>query len=200
VTHDEDECRNEAHRDEAREVQRREREVFLEHFGSDFLVLPGAELPDALAGFWTALGRPWTVDREQWPEDLLDRPRVALAYDAVDGLTFYEEYTLLAGAFEGDDPSPEEIELVADFCQDPLVSPQIVRKIAEAHPDRRDAVLAAALDRPSFSWERDGEATLDDYKPDYVDGVPRPTVSVVPERLRPYVEAPDVARIYRART
>ena len=40
---------------------------------------------------------------------------------------------------------------------------------------------------------------LNDYKPDYVDGVPRPAVSVVPGRLRPYLEAPDLARIYRAR-
>jgi hypothetical protein len=84
-THAEGECRNPAHRERARERQRRERELFVEHFGSDYVVVPGAELPDRLDGLRSRLG----LDEPDWPTDLLAAERVGVAHGPA-GLAFHQ--------------------------------------------------------------------------------------------------------------
>jgi hypothetical protein len=198
ILHDEVDCPNDAHREQARELQRHEREVFVEHFGADFLVVPGPELPSRLASFWTALGRQWDAELEDWPGEVLETPRVGLGYDVVDGLIIDDVYDGLAMAFESEVQTPETLELVRLYAEDPDEPPAALLSCVAEYPDRADAVLAAALERPGFRWSKDGDALLHEFKAAYLDGEPRPAVSVVAERLQPYVEKADVARLLKA--
>jgi hypothetical protein len=79
------------------ELQRRGRDLFIEHFGGDVLVVPGRELASHLQGYWdfcdraTAAGdlpRPTT----DLPADLHNAATVGVIYDEVDGLQMYPNF------------------------------------------------------------------------------------------------------------
>jgi hypothetical protein len=129
------------------------------------------------------------VARHRIPADLATAETVGLIFDEEDGLGYYEDFALFRSAFADEKPSRAALNLVRSYVESPSTSPLPLKRCVAAHPDRADAVLGAALGRRGFSWSRDGEALLRRHKPDY-RGTPHPGVSIVADRLRPYL-APE---------
>lgn len=186
ATHLEGDCRNPRHREIALQMTQERRAAFVAYFGSDLVVVPGAEFARVLEGYWDATGAEAVV-RHPIPADLAAAGTVGLIFDAEDGLGYYEEFGLLRSAFTEEMPSRPALSLVRSYVESPATSPLPVQRCVAAHPDRADAVVGAALGRRGFSWARDGEALLRRYKPDY-HGRPHPGVSIVADRLRPYLD------------
>lgn len=185
----------------ARELQARERARFIAHFGSDLIVLPGAGFLDAINGFMAMAAR---QSREEAGEDGSARPplppmddkyglgaaeTVAAIYDPEEGLSFYADFGRAAAAFT--DPAVLDNRAERDFLlaylRDDSMSPVPLRRLAAADPERASQVFARALNRPAFSWERDGERLLNKAKPSYAGRVPLPRIVPISERLAPYL-------------
>lgn len=91
ATHPEALCRNEAHHETARRMQRKGREKFIAHFGSDLVTVTGAELERRAAEFWAASGAGAVAD-QRLPRRLTAARSVGVFYDEVEGLGFYENF------------------------------------------------------------------------------------------------------------
>lgn len=186
-THTEATCRNPRHRERAREMQLEHRRRFVAHFGRDEIIVPGADLTERLEPFWAAAGSP----RAPFPPYLTRAATVGVIFDADMGLGFYAEYADFASVFEHPDRLSDRrlVALVRGYLEDGSTSPAPLRRCAQAYPDNVDRVWASVLQRPSFSWRRDGDDLLRRYKANYVDVPPIHGFTIISERLAPYAKA-----------
>lgn len=191
LIHPESECHNPQHRERAQELQRERREMFVAHFGADQVIIPGRELHDRLAAYRAVVRSAAPVPEETLPSWLTRARTVGVIYDEVEGLRYYPGFGDVLAAFEGPEPPAHALQAVRAYVEDEAISPLPLLRCVRAFPDRADAVLAAALGRRAFSWERDGGALLRRYKPHFQDRPAALQASVVPERLIPYL--PDEA-------
>jgi hypothetical protein len=187
------------------ELQREDRAHFIALFGTDSFVLPGHELTarmDALmhyrmfdvrdAGGRTAAERQRDkyggelpkLDHD-FPPELLAAASVGVFYDEIEGLCYYINYAAVAEIFA--DPSlaadPRRRELVLEYLEDDTIAPFVFRRLAEPDPTRASQVFARILEQPEFSWERDGEALLRQYKAEFFAKPPLPTFATVSDVL-----------------
>ena len=181
------------------ELQRADRDRFVRFFGADLVVLPGEEIEDRLRAFRTFCHEEVTAgwkgpvpdqiaEVEVTPE-LAEAESVALIYDEEDGLGYYADFGLVEQAFG--DPSllrrrPYR-ERVLDYLDDDSVPPHVFHRLAARDAVCASAVFRTMLRRPGFAWEGDGEALLRERKKSYFARPPRPSTSVIGERLVPYV-------------
>ena len=186
ATHREARCRNERHRDTARRMQQKGREKFIAHFGSDLVIVTGAELARRAAEFWAASGAGAAAD-QPLPRRLTTARTVGVFYDEVEGLGYYENFGDVRAAFVDEVPTASSLQMVREYLEDEDTSPMPLLRCVHDHPDRADAVFAQALGRPGFSWQRDGDALLRRHKAEYLDQSPNLGISVVSERLIPYL-------------
>jgi hypothetical protein len=191
--------RNPANLARAWELQRADRERFVRFFGSDLVVMAGDEVDDRMRAFREACRSEIAGDRpgplpplvfEHTPDD--DAETVAVIYDDDDGLGFYVDFGLLAEVFA--DPAllrrRVHRQRVLDYLDDDTIPPHVFRRLAARDEERASAVFRKLLQRPGFDWARDGEELLRARKPQAFDRPPRPSISVIPERLVPYVTQP----------
>jgi hypothetical protein len=188
------------------ELQRQDRADFVEFFGADQIVVPGHELAarlqeltdfrttrvyDRLAAAGTAptVSPAATMDLS---EDLQDAETVGLIYDETEGLGFFAEFGIVQAAFA--DPTlmrrRRHRELVQSYLKDDSVSPLVFRRLAAADPDGASQVFQRLLKRPSFRWDRDGEALLRRYKAAHFDTPPLPRVVPISDRLTAQFDQP----------
>jgi hypothetical protein len=188
------------------QLQREDRACFVDFFGSDLVLVPGCELAGLLEVYWRhrtrriladedALDRssrsnvgPPALPRLETP-DLAEAATVGVIYDDVEGLSFFAEFGLVQEAF--DDPSlvlePRHRDIVRGYLTDDSVSPLPFRRLADTDPDRAGQVFARLLNKPSFSWPRDGEALLRSVKADYFASTPIPRITPLNKRLAAHV-------------
>lgn len=186
ATHPEARCRNQRHRDTAHRMQQKGREKFVAHFGSDQVIVTGAELASRATEFWAASGAGVAAD-QPLPRRLTAARTVGVIYDEIEGLGYYENFGDVWAAFEDEAPTASSLRMVREYLQDEDTSPMPLLRCVRAYPDRADAVFAQALRRRGFSWRRDGEALLRRYKAEFLDQPPNRGISVVSERLIPYL-------------
>ncbi|MDK1475479.1 hypothetical protein QNO07_18985 [Streptomyces sp. 549] len=187
------------------ELQAEARADFVDFFGSDLVVLPPVEAQESLreyhrrrlekippagvAGASIAgipgASSPGPEELSQFPEELLAADSVAVLYDEVEGLGYYEDFGRLDELFAN--PSlardRERLALLRGYLGDDTVSPAVIRRLVERHPEGVDEVFRALLRKPGFRWERDGDALLRTHKRDFFHADPMPTVTVVGDRL-----------------
>ncbi|MGH8900467.1 MAG: hypothetical protein ACRDYA_01990 [Egibacteraceae bacterium] len=165
------------------EIHRKYRARFIEFFGADLVVLPGAQVAEQMRAYWEHCIRRITDERGdraggpmpvapdlQLPPNLIEAATVGVIYDEVDGLNFYAEFGLVAEAFA----NPELIKgpyrrRVRSYLNDDSVSPLPFRRLAEQDTAKASRLFQLLLKRPSFSWEADGEALLRRRKPAFFD-------------------------------
>lgn len=187
------------------ERQGREREQFMDFFGSDLVVLPGQQVEDRLRAFRRyqthahrdAEGKtdadrtrerygtePAEIDFSL-PPALLRADTVGMVYDAVDGLNFWPDYGLLEEAFANPDlvAGGPHRRIAVNYLDEPSLSPLALRRLAERDPDRASRVFAQVLKRPKFAWERDGDTLLRERKASYFERPPLPSVIPLSEKL-----------------
>lgn len=175
------------------ELQRLDRERFIRFFGSDTVVVPGAELQDRMDAYWDfarseASGAPSHDSASpvlELPAALTSSPSVGVIHDAVDGLGYFADFGLVQAVFA--DPGllrdEEHRKRVLAYLHDETVDPSVLRRLAEPDHDRASEVFKEALNRPEFDWERDGEALLREHKAAYFEREPRPAITPVSERI-----------------
>ncbi|MPY98204.1 MAG: hypothetical protein GEU97_09435 [Actinophytocola sp.] len=179
------------------EMQERQRQRFIEFFGSDLVILPPADVKRQMTEYYLRLraeaagGDPaaeWEAEAEELaaiPDDLLDAETVALIYDEVEGLNYYAEFGSLDELFA--DPSlvkdKSRIARLRTYLRDDSVSPLAIRRLVQRHADGADHVFRKTLGKPNFVWERDGENLLRKRKKEFFDSEPTPSVFTIGDRL-----------------
>jgi len=169
------------------ELQRGERERFIDFFGADLIILSRDERDERLQAYWTfrdreaAGGKPspgWTPSRhrnQRSPapgplpfglDDLPDSDTVGVIFDETEGLSFFLDFGLVAEVFDRPElvTAPRHRRVVRGYLDDESVSPLAFRRLAERDPSAASRVFQLLLKRPAFVWEADGEALLRRHK------------------------------------
>jgi hypothetical protein len=176
------------------ELQRHDRELFCEFFGSDVALFPVDEARTRIGEYWQwrfRQGRDGADDAAPEPffsfdaDDLVGVETVGMVYDEVEGISFVKDYDRLLDVF--DDPRLVRRRMgkmiVTDYLKGEELGPAPRRRAAQADPAKSDRVFALLLGRKSFSWERDSEALLRRYKPSWFETEPRPKQIPFSDRL-----------------
>ena len=118
-------------------------------------------------------------------DDLAGAPTVALAYDETEGLMFLANFALVREAFEnpGLAADSEHRQPVLEYLKDDSISALPFRRLAGADTARASQLFRHLLDKPGFSWERDGEALLRKHKPWCFGAKPLPPVTPLSSEL-----------------
>jgi hypothetical protein len=199
------------------ELQREQRQLFIDFFGTDLVVLPGHELAARMQAYSNyamleardAEGKS-AADRArevygvepppldvQLPPDLIAADTVGLIYDEIEGLGFYPDFGLFEETFA--DPAlaaeREHRDAVLGYLQEPSISPLPFHRLAERDPVRASQVFQRVLKKSRFSWERDGEALLRKHKASFYEKPVLPSVMPLSEHLsRAQMTAPEPDR------
>jgi hypothetical protein len=158
------------------EMQRKDREGFVEFFGADLVVLTPVELERRWPEFWRFCHGDHAPDPGTLTQVTADAQTVGLIHDEQEGLGFFVDFGLFQEVFE----HPELVtkaryaQVVLTYLDDDSVSPVPLRRCAARWPDGADAVFAHLLHNKRFSWQRHGEELLRRHKATYVDREPLP--------------------------
>jgi hypothetical protein len=176
--------RNPAKLESAWRQQGEDRAAFVAWFGSDQVVVPGAELVERWAAFWAHRygdGAPPYADLSE----LVDAATVGLIYDEQHGFGFYAELGRFEAAFAGPERArtPDELQVVEEYLRDDSVNGVPLLRCARQYPEAVDVVLAQVLRRPRFRWARDGDELLRRFKPGFLDADPLPQFLPLSEQL-----------------
>ena len=184
------------------ELARKQRAMFIEFFGSDLIVVPGPEVASRMNGFLTWCTRQvleeagsaaGSLDADvaartpafRVPGDLAGAPTVALACDETEGLMFLANFALVREAFEspGLAADSEHRQAVLGYLEADSISALPFRRLAGADTARASQLFQHLLNKPGFSWERDGEALLRKHKPWCFGAKPQPPVTPLSSEL-----------------
>jgi hypothetical protein len=181
----------------ARQIQREDREVFIQVTGSDLVTGPAAELRALVAEHQRRRAATQFSSREideqdleqlaarMVPSDVPDDETITILYDETDGFGLYWGFAELEDACSRPGSAGRvTLNLLTEMLDDESVDPVVFRRLAERNPDGIDAVMRRALKRPRFTWATDGDALLRERKAWYYERGPRPGVLVIPDRLK----------------
>ncbi|MEV0148636.1 MULTISPECIES: hypothetical protein [unclassified Nonomuraea] len=181
----------------ARRMLAEQRAVFVEVFGDELIVVAGAELAERIAVFWDAMTAEPGGSADgaapqgeiALPDEIVEAESVALHFDPETGLSYYVDFGLLQELFA--DPAllarRRYRETLSSYLREDGVSPTPIRMLAERDPGNAGVVFRKLLKRRDFSWERDGEALLREYKARYFDAPQLPTHIPVSEEMAEHV-------------
>ncbi len=185
--------RNPAKLAEARRILAQHHQAFVDLFGADLIVVPGAEVPAKVEKFHHHLAqraRPGAEPPElaslDFPGDILAAGSVAIHFTTGEGLSFYPGYHLLEELFSNPALISRRLyrETLSGFLRDPGTSPEPLRRLAAHDPAKASTIFAKLLNRKrGFSWDADGEQLLRRHKPSYFDGTPLPRTVPLSEPL-----------------
>lgn len=171
---------------QARTMQEEQRQAFIQLHGADLIVVPGARVHPTLMAFYRYIYEqagskcgPWTEpELPPLPTEWTTADTVAMIYDNEDGLGFYVDFAAAQEAFA--DPNlirrRRYREVISDYLRGDGVSPVPISRLVESHPDHADQVFQTLLNKPRFTWNRDGQALLHKYKADWYADPPLPRV------------------------
>jgi hypothetical protein len=186
----------------AQQLQRAEHDRFVQFFGADFVVIPGAQLTERMRSFYTfcrdqavselaASGKqPKNLPFHfpDYPADLVGSDTVAVTHDEVEGMGLYADFGLIEEAFA--EPSllrhPDYRRRVRDYLDDDSVSPLLFVRIAARDPERTNEVFCKLLGRSHFDWTIDGEKLMRRRKSHYFEQPRLPRIVPISDRLRPF--------------
>lgn len=186
------------------ELQRYERDRFVEFFGSDTIILPGSQISARLNEFrrWytrevvRALpGKRVATAHDapvfEFPEALMEADTVGVIYDETEGLTLLANSRLVQEAFENPDLATdrEHRRAVLGYLKEDSISALPIRRLAEFDTARASLLFQRLLKRPAFSWDRDGEALLRKHKPHCFGTQPQPCMIPFSDELAAVIRA-----------
>jgi hypothetical protein len=174
-------------------LQAAERAAFIDHFGDDVVILTvdeagqrleelsakrhGAARVDPMAGIADS-APPWAET-------------IGLIYDETYGLGVYFDLQLVEEAFGNPELARKRQyrETLRGYLTEEAISPVPLTRLADRDHDNADRVFRRLLGKPRFSWAAHGEALLREHKAAWFEHPPRPCVTVIGDRLVPYVGA-----------
>jgi hypothetical protein len=139
-----------------------------------------AELDDEAAA-QAINGGPSLDELSRLPEEFSEANTVAVICDETEGLCYYADFGQLDALFANPALARDRSYLgrPREYLNDDSVSPMVIRRLVQRHPDNADAVLRALLRKPTFAWERDGEDPLRRRKAKHFAHEPLPSVTPV---------------------
>jgi hypothetical protein len=186
----------------AQELQSAEHDRFVQFFGADIVVIPGAQLTERMRSFYNFC-RDQTVaelavsGKEpksapfrglEYPADLVASDAVAVTHDEVEGMGLYAEFGPIEQAFA--DPSllrhPDYRRRVRDYLDDDTVPPLLFERMAARDPERANQVFRKLLGRKHFDWAIGGEKLMRQRKPDHFHRARLPRIVPLKDKLAPY--------------
>lgn len=206
------------------ELQCKQRQMFIDFFGADTIVVAGDELVERMGAFSTSIRRRILAERgESVPdsddidadlidptlEEFIEFETVGVMYDVREGLNIYPNYGAIQQMFA--DPrladQRHNRQIVEEWLKERESFALPLRRLAAEQPEAATEVFRRALRRPSFDWERDGEKLLRRGRSQRQriqhgdDREPLPSVLPVPdaitEALRDPTPAPGPAPLQR---
>jgi hypothetical protein len=173
------------------ELQRDDRALFVEFFGSDVVTVAGAQFAERMREFWDFRnskaaertgrhGQAWPIPQAMSP-DSAEARTVGMIYDETEGLTLLNEFGVFSEAFDEPDRVRRQPHrgVVRGYLNDDGVSPLPFRRLAARDPEKASRVFQLLLKRPDFSWEPDGETLLKKRKAEYFDTPPLPCITPI---------------------
>ncbi|MDQ2710212.1 MAG: hypothetical protein M3Z25_22470 [Actinomycetota bacterium] len=171
---------------QARGMQEEQRQAFIKLHGADLIVVPGAQVEPTLMALYRYVYEqagskdgPWTdPGLPPLPIEWTTADTVAMIFDHEDGLGFYVDFAAAQQAFA--DPNlvrrRRYREVISGYLRGDGVSPVPIRRLVESNPDGADQLFQRLLNKPRFSWNRDGQALLHKYKAAWYAEPPLPRV------------------------
>ena len=192
---------NPAKLEQARALQREERQDFIAYFGSDLVVLPGKDVAgrmdaylrwrmtekrdeDGTTAFERAKAsgdRPPKLSDLAFSNQFAEADSVGIIYDDIDGLNLFADFRLVEETFA--EPSlvedPKHAEATLGYLENPDIIPLPLRRLIDRYPANADQVFQELLGVATFTWPREGELLLRELKPDYFARPPLPSVTPI---------------------
>jgi hypothetical protein len=187
------------------ELQRKDRAYFLSFFGTDEVVMTGAEYARRMPEYWdfrmsqarasaekrgasqAALNAP--APEFKLTDALCAAESVGVVYDEVEGMLMLDGFATVKAVFDDPDLIRDRThrQRVSSYLKDDSIVPAVFRRLADRDPAKADQVFRHLLNKPGFSWERDGEALLRRYKRDHFERPTYPSVTPANSRLIEYL-------------
>ncbi|MEU1390671.1 MULTISPECIES: hypothetical protein [unclassified Nonomuraea] len=175
----------------ARRMLAAQREVFLDLYDAEYIVVTGEDVVPRHDAFMRACmdrtqpGNTFPLPGFTYPEEVLDAETVAIHFDPETGISFYLEFGLLQELFA----DPRLInrrryrETLTSYLRGDDISPAAIRLLADPAPDNAGVVFGKLLKKKGFSWPEHGESLLRRYKSRYFDEPQLPTTVPVSETM-----------------
>jgi hypothetical protein len=166
------------------ELQRKQHQQFVEHFGADEVVVPGPEAVPRWEQYQAWLRDRRNADRPdgsppsigpvpQLPSTIDRATTVGIISDPVEGVGLVLDYGAFLDACRDPD-APNE--LLLKFLDSPATGPAVFRRATQRFPDTFGAAMARALGRRRFDSAQDLEPLLAERKSHWMAREPIPRV------------------------
>jgi hypothetical protein len=159
------------------ELQKKDRELFIEYFGSDVILTEGRKLPTLADEFMNyrlsktekPLPEDYKPPEMSFPEELLKSKDVGIVFDELSGQHYLVNYGIILNVFQ----SPDELKIqrykrdILTYLEDHTISPYVLKRLFFRFPQNAEFIIRKVLDRPEFSLEKDFDSLMDEFKPSF---------------------------------
>jgi hypothetical protein len=159
------------------ELQKEDRELFIEYFGSDEVLTEGRKLPALAAEFMNyrlskvtkPLPEGYKPPEMHFPKGLLKSKDVGIVFDELSGQHYLINYGIILNVFQ----RPDELKIqrykrdILKYLEDQTISPHVLRRLLFKYPQNSEFIIRKILDRPEFGLEKDFDPLMDEFKPSF---------------------------------
>jgi hypothetical protein len=159
------------------ELQKEDRELFIEYFRSDEVLTEGRKLSALAAEFMdyrlSKLTKPlpegYKPPEMHFPKGLLKSKDVGIVFDELSGQHYLVNYGIILNVFQ----SPDEVKIqrykrdILTYLEDQTISPYLLKRLFFRFPQNAEFIIRKILDRPEFSLEKDFGSLMDEFKPSF---------------------------------
>ncbi len=159
------------------ELQKKDRDLFIEYFGSDEVLTEGRKLPDLAAEFMDyrlnkiekPLPEGYKPPKMNFPKGLLKSKDVGIVFDELSGQHYLVNYGIILNVFQ----SPDEVKIqrykkdILTYLEDQTISPYVLKRFFFRFPQNAEFIIRRVLNRPEFSLEKDFGSLMDEFKPSF---------------------------------
>jgi len=168
------------------ELQKEDRELFIEYFGSDEVLTEGGKLPALAAEFMdyrlSKIEKPlpegYKPPEMNFSQALLKSRDVGIVFDELSGQHYLVNYGIILNVFQ----SPDEVKIqrykrdILTYLKDQTIAPYLLKRLFFRFPQNAEFIIRRILDRPEFCLEKDFDSLMDEFKPSFRG-----------ERIYPYI-------------
>jgi hypothetical protein len=159
------------------ELQEKDRELFIEYFGSDEVLTEGKKLPELAAKFMDyrlskvekPLPERYKPPEMHFPKELLKSKDVGIVFNELSGQHYLVNYGIILNVFQ----NPDEVKIqrhkrdILIYLEDQTISPYVLKRLFFRFPQNAEAIIRRILNRTEFCLEKDFDSLMDEFKPSF---------------------------------
>jgi len=175
------------------EMQKKERVLFIEYFGSDEVLTEGEKLDELMAGFMDyklekhdkPIPKGYRPPKIKLPKDLVKSKDVGIVFDEVSGQHYLIGYGTILNIFQ----YPDELKIkrhkedILTYLEDDTISPVVLRRVFFRFPQNTEFIIQKILNRPEFGLKGDFDSLMEEFKPSFKDRRILPQMMPMSERM-----------------